>query len=462
MGNRRSVIVVAVAFVIALAVAGGARFYASAALGARATVYALPLVIMAVTRDEMLSRPGAQLDRFYDAPTLATPASRTVVRPNADTLYSSAWLDLSRGPVILTMPPSNGRFFMVQCMDAWTNDFADPGIRTLGNSAARFEIVGPQWHGSPPARVREIRSPTAMAWLLARVFVRNRADLSAAHAYQHELDVRPLGHVDTSVSIGTAAPHREIMAKILRTMSAQAFFDRFMALTRENPPSTADAPFIANVLRPLGLVPGSPAHWTDLSLARRLAVSAGFHQAIDATVTRVGLHLKHGRTASGWTGPAERTRIPHGSYGTNYVVRAIIAVHGLAAKSILDGTSFTARTDIQGARLDGTNRYRITFPANDLPPVNGFWSITLYDSDGYLVPNAIDRYAIRPGEHLAREPDGSIVIFVQPNEPCARYKSNWLPSPAGTPFDLALRAYWPKPAILNGTWSPPPIVPVDQ
>ena len=154
-----------------------------AARADEAAMYALPLVIMDLTREQFFADPiAAEVtpNQFLHIPILGNPSFRSVVRPNVDTLYSTAWLDLSREPVVMTVPPSNGRYYLMQCMDAWTNVFAAPGIRTLGDKGARYAIVGPDWKGPLPTHVEVVRAPTPMVWVLGRIYVRDPADLSAA------------------------------------------------------------------------------------------------------------------------------------------------------------------------------------------------------------------------------------------------------------------------------------------
>lgn len=425
-----------------------------------AVLYALPLVIMDVTREEMLRNSGAGLDRFFNVPVLANASFRTVVRPNVDTLYSSAWLDLTEEPVVLTVPPSNGRFFMIQCMDAWTNVFADPGVRTLGNRAARYEIVAPDWHGDAPAGTELVRAPTRMVWVLARVFVRNQADLPAARAYQRQLDLRPVSRLgDPRFQPVYPRPGARdtdpVMMEVLRSMGSEAFFERFLTLTVANPPAPADAPFIERALVPLGITPGRPRAWESLDASHRNALAAGLRQVLTLLGNRVALKEQHQRRANGWDLPGKGA---HGSFGTRYAARGAVALLGLAAKEPADGVHFNASVDASGRRLEGSRSYRLTFAPGAAPPVKAFWSITLYDDKGYLVANPFNRYAIRPGEGLAHAPDGSLVIYLQPDDPGAAHRTNWLPTPRGQTYELSLRAYWPDSALLDGQWTPPPIV----
>lgn len=456
---------IAALVVIALGIAWTVHIRTGMAAKAdQATLYALPLVIMDLTREETLARHDAMPNRFFHVPILGTDKFRTVVRPNADTLYSTAWLDLATEPMLMTVPPSDGRYFMIQCMDAWSNVFADPGIRTLGNQARTFAIVGPGWQGKLPDGVEVIHAPTRMVWVLARVYVRNRDDLPAARAYQASLDIRPLSKQGDATYQSTfptpdQQPAQRPMMQVLQSLSAQAFFSRFVALMAAgNPPAPGDAAFVRNVLTPLGLAPGDPDAWNHLSARKQRALSKAYQRTLQGFSDRVAVERNRlVPPQNGWSHAAASAT--HGTYGTDYRRRAGVAMLGLAATLSADKAHFNASIDGDGDRLDGSKRYRLIFPAGDLPPVLGFWSITLYDDKGYLVPNAIHRYAIRPGEGLAHEANGAVVIYLQPDDPGAQRESNWLPTPAGQTYELSLRAFWPSDALLKNRWVPPPVMP---
>jgi hypothetical protein len=437
-------------------------------LAAGATLYALPLVIIDLTREETFADPAAAdatPNRFFHIPILANASFRTVVRPNVDTLYSTAWLDLTSEPVLLTVPPSNGRYFMIQCMDAWTNVFADPGIRTLGNNGATYAIVGPDWHGQLPTGVEEIRAPTRMVWVLGRVYVRNQADLPAAQVYQRQLDIRPLSRLhDASFLPAYPRPtgqyvERHIMMDILQRMGPKAFFERFMRLTVANPPAPQDAQFIKDVLEPLGLSVGEPKAWESIDYLDRCALATGLKLVLNKFKDRAALERYRTLTPTNWSSMGGT--LPQGSYGTNYPVRAAVAIVGLGANLRADAVYLNASVDGNGESLDGGKKYRLTFAAGNTPPVQGFWSVTLYDDKGYLVVNPLGRYAIRSGEDLVYEPDGSLVIYLQPDDPGPVHQANWLPTPRGQLFELSLRAYWPKEELLEGQWMPPAVMPIE-
>lgn len=429
----------------------------------QATLYALPLVIMDLTRQEMLAYPGAKPDRFVNRPIIANTGSRTVVRPNVDTLYSSAWLDLSAGPMILTLPASRGRFFVVQCMDAWTNVFADPGTRTRGDKPASYVIVGPDWHGRLLRGVKALRAPTRMVWVLARIYVRNAADLAAARRFQSHLDVRPLSRSHDpfyhSVYPGPLLRRAEhpTMIAVLKRLGAGMFFERFMNLAKTNAPVPRDPRFEAQILAPLGLIAHGPRTWQGLRPSDRRALTEGFELALRMLNGPGRPQRLQPRRVNGWNLPGAR---PQGSFGRHYTARAVVAMLGLAEALRADALYFKATADSDGEPLDGSREYRLTFPPGQTPPARAFWSLTAYDEQGYLVANPYGRYGVRSGGTLLRQPDGSLVIYLQPRPPVPADRGNWIPTPPGRTYQMTLRCYWPDAVLLQGRWLPPPLVPV--
>jgi hypothetical protein len=433
-------------------------------------MYALPLVIMDLTREHFFADPiavDATPNRFLHIPVLGNPTFRSVVRPNVDTLYSTAWVDLTAEPVLLTVPPSDGRYYMVQCMDAWTNVFAAPGIRTLGNQRKTFALVGPGWQGKLPDGVEAVRVPTRMGWVLGRIYVRDAADLGAARVFQRQLDLRPMSGINDASYAGVYprprdpnAQPRKIMRDLLRDMDPAAFYERFSNLTSANPPAPADAPFIARVLQPLGLTPGMPITWALFDDARRSALRDGLAHVLAAFENRAQQQRHNMMAPTGWTSLGAAAS--QGDYGTNYQARAAVALIGLGANLRADAVYMNAAIDAAHQPLDGGKRYRLRFAAGQTPPVHAFWSVTLYDEQGYLIANPIERYAIKSGDEVPREADGSLVILLQPDDPGTARHAAWLPTPAHQRFELSLRAYWPDAALLDGRWLPPAVEPVPR
>jgi len=239
-------------------------------------------------------------------------------------------------------------------------------------------------------------------------------------------------------------------------MSAETFYKRFVALARANPPAAADAPFVKKVLAPLGLDPANPTPWDALPAARKADLQHGIDAVWSVLTERAAVEKT--RTPSGWAGFEAVDKI--GNYGTNYKVRAGVAAFGLAANLPEDAVYLNATVDGKGRDLMGGTAYRMRFAPGELPPVKGFWSVTLYDREGYLIAHPLRRYAIRQFDKLRYEPDGSLEILIQPNDPGPDRRANWLPSPASGKFALSLRAYWPEEKLLRKQWAPPPVLPL--
>jgi hypothetical protein len=432
-------------------------------LAAEAYLYALPLVLMDVTREETFKHPAAaaaEPNRMYNIPILADARFRTVIRPNVDTLYSIAWLSLEKEPLILSVPRSEGRYFVVQFMDAWTNVFAAPGIRTLGDRPGTFFIVGPGYTGPTPAGMERIAAPTDMVWMLARVHAKGDEDLRAAQVLQHRIDLRPasrLGDADFGPALPDPAGRdakRSEPLEIVRNMDAQQFYARFSELLNKNPPAKADGPFIERVLDPLGLSPARPLRWGELAAPTRRQLERGKEAVWKVLTERAA--VERARTPTGWAGFEAVGKI--GAYGTDYKTRAGVAAFGLAANLPQDAVYLNASVDAKGRDLAGGKSYRLRFAPGETPPVNGFWSITLYDRAGYLVDHPLHRYAIKQFDPLVYERDGSLTLYIQPDDPGPARRANWLPSPASGNFVLSLRAYWPGKRILERDWMPPGLI----
>ena len=403
----------------------------------RAYLYAYPLVLIEATRGEM------PVNRFTHVPQFPRPDSRQVIRPNADTLYSTAWLDLSREPILIHVPDSGGRFYLLQFMDAWTETFADPGKRTTGTAEQWFAIVGPHWTGKLPEHVTRFDSPTNIVWLLGRTQTNGISDYDNVHAFQRGMRMMPLSEYPDGIqtlgsarAFGTAAggtpPDR------VKAMDPRTFFAAFAAAMKANPPHLADAPMIHDLAR-IGLVPGQDFDASKLSADQLSALDEGA-RAASARIER--LVTAAASTKPGW-GAFNRTV---GRYGTDYMGRAATARLGLGANPPEDAIYINSTADGAGQPLNGAMRYRMHFEKTSLPPVRAFWSVTAYDQDGYFIANPISRYAIGDRDRLKFNPDGSLDLYIQSQSPGPDRESNWLPSGDG-PFNLTIRLYWPEEAI---------------
>jgi len=431
-----------------------------AALAAEAYVYGFALVfnlqeIGRVSRQGLGSVAPAPFNSFSHASRLAGPDDR-FVSINNDTVYSVAQVDLSGGPVLLRVPDTAGRYYVLQFVDAWTDNFAYVGRRATGTSAGSFLLVPPGWRGDAPGGARVIEFPTTAGTIVGRWACDGPADLPAVRALQAGLSLEPRG---------AAVPPAGIPAPAA-VPAGLAFFEEMRTWTQAFPPSEPDRAYQQR-FAPLGLLdPVSPYADCPPGLAGALAAGAeAARQKMEAALTAGGL----APVVNGWTltyhlfdynldhlGPGTiddpAWKIP--DRGTSYLIRALAARAGLWGNHGYEAAYPMTYTDADGDRLDGRHRYTLRLDQD--PPVDAFWSITMYDlPDFYLVANAIGRYSIgdrTPG--LRRGADGSLIIVIQHDQPADT--SNWLPAPAA-PFRPIMRLYQPRAAILDGTYQIPPI-----
>ncbi|HLY06247.1 MAG TPA: DUF1254 domain-containing protein [Rhizomicrobium sp.] len=428
----------------------------------QAIIYGLPLVLTDLTMKRMTnvahaSGISAPLNQFAHAPVVPNAAFRNVVRANVDTLYSSAFLDLSGGPLVLSIPDTKGRYYLMPMMDAWTNVFAAPGARTTGTAAASFVISGPGWTGALPAGLKQIKSPTATVWILGRTQTNGPQDYAAVHAIQAGFSLVPLSqfgkpYVPPIGSINASADMKTPPVEELEHMNGVQFLTALARLMKSNPPPAGDGPMLGN-LATIGIVPGQ-----DFDAARLdPAVAKGLGGAVQAAVAALHKDAKQmGKSVNGWHIPPMNI----GNFGTDYETRAFIALIALGANLPQDALYPTVFVDGDGRPLNGANRYVLHFEAGLTPPVNAFWSVTMYDPDSFFVANPINRYAISSWMPLERNADGSLDICIQHDAPRADREANWLPAPADG-FNMTMRLYWPRdktPSILDGSWKPPAVM----
>jgi hypothetical protein len=410
-----------------------------------AFIFTFPLYEMYRTRQIAL---GAQRpmppNMFAHRRMLTDDRSREVTTPNNDTLYSSAWLDLRGGALLLSLPDTGDRYYSAALMDMYTNNFACLGRRTTGTKALDVVIAGPGWQGEAPAGLKIIRSPTPWAWALCRFLVDGSDDLPAVHALQDKCLLTPLTR---GGGLNYTAPGEAPPAD--KPTDPAVYVPLVNRLLAENPPPARDNTALAR-FGDVGVRPD--ASGAGLSLIDRGIWYAGLLSARSA-MKDVGAAA--GRPVDGWIRPPREI----GNFGDDYMLRAIVALIGLGALEQAEAVYMSANVDIDGAALDGANRYRLRLGPNDLPPVDAFWSLSMYEltSDGraFFTRNPIGRYAIGDRtQGLSRGADGALEIAIQREAPEGALRANWLPTPAG-PFRLTLRAYQPKPAMLDGSYRPP-------
>ena len=433
----------------------------AAAIGRDAYVYGYPLVTMEITRRVMTNAAEpkdnhAPMGQFHHARTYPNASFRDVTAPNADTLYSTAWLDVSKEPYVLSLPDEAGRYFLMPMLDGWTNVFQVPGKRTTGTKAQSYAITGPGWKGDLPAGLVEYKSPTAIVWILGRNYCTGTPeDYKLVHAIQDKYSLVPLsaygkpytppaGNVDSTIDMKT--PVRDQVDK----MDAGAYFKLLASLMNDNPPAKEDAPIVARMAK-IGLVPGQDFDVSKLepTIAQALA------EAPKAGVAAIVAQFKTGPLkVNGW-----EILTKTGIYGTDYANRALVTAIGLGANRPQDAIYPTSIVDADGQPYSGENKYVMHFAKGQAPPARGFWSLTMYDAQFFFVPNELNKYTVSPRNDLKYEPDGSLDVYIQSESPGADKEANWLPAPKGR-FTLMLRLYWPNekdPSILDDTWSPPAV-----
>ena len=471
--RRRGLIELAVVATLGAGLAGSAVAEATKstltpqqvyALAREAYLYAYPIVSMDVTARQATNVPDAEsvnlrapFNQFASARAYPRADEKDVVRFNFDTLYSFAWLDLAKEPIILTVPDTGNRYYLLPMLDMWTDVFAVVGTRTTGNRAGNYALVAPGWTGNLPDGITRITAPTSVIWILGRTKTDGPADYAEVHRVQDGYRLTPLSHwgkeyqppkgVATDPSIDSKTPP---LVQVDR-LDGVSVLARLAALLGEHPPHANDYPMLLR-LRRLGIEPGKPFDHSKLDAETTAMINKAAQDAlggIQAAWERTG------RVVNGWT--LQNDNI--GTYGTSYLKRTIVAKGGLGANLPEDAVYPTAAFDGERRPLRGDSKYVLHFDKGQLPPADAFWSITMYDMDGFQVPNEIGRFALSSHDKLAFNADGSLDLYVQAGRPAKDRESNWLPAPEGR-FQPTMRLYSPRAEVLDGTWAPPPLTKV--
>jgi len=429
-------------------------------LATDAYIYGYPLVTMEMTRRVITNvaepagthGPMGQIIKLRKYPDASF---RDVTAPNADTLYTTSFFDVGKEPWVLSIPDMNGRYALFPMLDGWTTVFQVPGKRTTGTAAQTYAITGPGWKGTLPAGVKEYKSPTSIVWLLGRIYCTGTPeDYAEVHKLQDEFKLVPLssygkpytppaGTVDPSIDMKTAVRDQ------VNRMDAVAYFTLLCKLMKDNPPTAADAPQLAKFAS-IGIVPGQDFDPTKLK--------ADFVKRVpEVGFDRIMLQFKINKDVKDENGWAYTTKT--GIYGTDYLMRALVTAIGLGANRPQDAVYPTSLKDGEGRKYNGENRYVMHFPKGQLPPAQGFWSLTMYDANYFFVNNPLNRYSISARQNFKSNPDGSTDLYIQKDNPGTDKEANWLPAPSGD-FVLMLRLYWPDesdPSIIDGSWQIPPV-----
>ena len=427
------------------------------AIGVDAYVYLYPLITMELTRRQLTNTDKAfgrgPMNAFHNIPAYPPASDKSVVRTNYDTLYSIAYLDMLKEPVVVSVPDTAGRYYLMPMLDMWSDVFAAPGWRTTGTQAGNFLVTPPGWNGTVPADFTRIAAPTPYVWIIGRTKTDGPSDYEAVRKIQAGYRITLLSEwgktpkpvefkADPAVDMVT--PPREQVD----TMPAGRYFALGAELMGLQPPHITDQPMVAN-MKKLGIEPGRPFDIAKLdpAVAKGLAAAPEDGQKLmDWKLPTLA------RVANGWSMNTDTM----GVYGNYYLKRAIVARLGLGANLPEDAIYPMNLADESGKPLDGSSKYTIHFDKASLPPVNAFWSITMYDPGGFAYANSLDRQAVSSWMPFKYNADGSLDLYFQNENPGKGLEANWLPSPKDG-FNMTMRLYSPKAEALTGRWNPPPI-----
>jgi hypothetical protein len=431
-------------------------------LAKEAWLFGMPLVMFEIQFDysSYVTEPSATrapVNQFVHYRKFVDASNRLVVGFNVDNLYSFASLDLSREPIILSVPPMGDRYWVMQIVDAWNGVPASPGSRThYGDNAHDFLIAGPDWKGTAPDGVEVIQSPTELTIIAGRTYTPGGSDYAEVNTLQDQYKLTPLSDWGTPYVAPDHIPLKEgvdgetLVNTQLMALDAEQFFSNLNRLMATNPPYAGDAPMLKKLL-PLGIEPGAPFSTASFSDELKAALEEGIAEAKVALAEEI---KNLGEIINGWT-----LTYDMGRYGTKYIYRAAWTYAGIGGNLIEDAFYPFTVQDIEGNQLTSDKKYTLTFEAGEWPPAQAFWSLTMYDMEGYLVENPLNRYAVGDRSQMKPKADGSLTIYIQSESPGEDNESNWLPAPKSGDFKLFMRLYAPMEKVIDGSWIPPGIVP---
>jgi hypothetical protein len=425
------------------------------AIGVDAYLYFYPLITMDVTRKVFTNaEPGngrGPMNTFQSMSAYPAASDKGVVRYNFDTLYSASWLDMTKEPMIVSVPDTNGRYYLLPMLDMWTDVFASPGWRTTGTQAGNFLITPPGWTGETPSGMTRINAPTPYVWIIGRTKTDGAQDYDAVHKIQAGYKVTPLSqnYSPPTVTIDPSVDMKTPPKVQVDTMAAEKYFAYAAELLKVIPPHITDQPMIAQ-LKKIGFEVGKSFELDKANPAIRKALESTPEDAQQLMAWKLPTIA---RVANGWSMNTDTM----GVYGNYYLKRAMVAQVGLGANLPEDAIYPVNLADDTGKPLDGANNYTLHFDKGDTPPANAFWSVTLYDAQGFQVANPLNRFNLASWMPLKHNADGSLDLYFQNESPDADKEANWLPAPKGA-FNLLMRLYAPKSEALTGKWNPPPVM----
>jgi hypothetical protein len=439
-------------------------------IAAEAYIYGYSLITTEVTRVQMTNVAKADgthapMGQFLNMKRYPPGDYRGVSAPNADTLYSIVWMDLGKEPMVFSHPDMAKRYYLLPMYSLWMPVIHSPGSRTTGEKAATYLITRSDWTGKVPEGMTQIKCPTRYMLILGRVYADGTdEDYKIVHGVQAKLSLVPLSAYGKPFTYEAPAvdpnPGFSMTDKpqdVILGMSVSEYFNRMAKLMGSDaPPAAEDAPILAKMAK-IGVVPGQPFDITKLDPAVQKSITDLPKTTLAKIVAQAAGQSK---LVNGWKIGGLIT----GHYGTNYFARSLIAAIGWPANLSEDAVYPTTFVDADGNKLNGANKYTLTFPKGQTPPVNGFWSITMYFDDGgwWFYPNPLNKFTVSMRDNPKFNDDGSLTLYFQNESPGTDKQANWLPAPKGE-FLLTLRMYWSKersPTILplgRGDWDPPAV-----
>ncbi len=432
-----------------------------------AYIYGYPLVTFDTVRQQQtnVASPDAEhapMGQLIKMRTYPAVDNHCCAAPNADTLYTMAWLDVSKEPYVFGIPEMGKRYYIMPMLDGYSEVFFVASAPLTGGGPQTYAITGPGWSGQLPAGVKQVKSPTGMVWVLGRIYSDGTdADYKAVHALQDKFSVAPLSAYGTDYKPPASVVDPKIdmktaVRKQVNALDIETYFNRLAALMVTNPPAPEDAPIVQRMAQ-IGVVPGQSFDPGKLGFLDREALRTVPKLAL----LEMGLHLKRQPTTAGWLYFTKGV----GNWGTDYLLRGMGNLLGPGWNRPQDAVYPLSQKDAEGHDYDGAKyKYVIRFEKGQLPPASAFWSLTMYDPDFFFVPNAINRYELSQRNKFATGSDGSIELYLQAEPPGEDREANWLPAPKGK-FSLVMRLYDPAvtaPSILDGSWTPPGVKRMNQ
>ncbi len=425
-------------------------------LGVKAYIFAYPLVLMDVTKKVMTNVASpteffAPINQFAHSTKFVKPKFNKLNKLEPDTLYSTAWLDLEKEPIILHVPNTRDRYYLMEAFDNWTNLIASIGKREMGTVSQDLIFVGPNWRGDIPAGLKMIKSHTNIVRLVGKFFPKDkRGDLVLVNRIQKQFTLKPLSflnkdYIPVENKIDPNIDMNALPVDIVERIHGLKFFNYFADLLKSNPVSREDLNYLKS-FEPIGIIPKQDFDANRLSASLRENLDDVPSLALDRIYS--ALNLKN-NINNGWSMIAQPSE-------ANYLKRAVNAYNNLGVSRSEDLLYETVKVGSNGKLLQGHSRYVIHFDRLQVPSTRAFWSITMYDKNLLFVDNSLKRYSVGDRGNLKYNRDGSLDIYIQRHQPEDNKKSNWLPAPAGY-FELILRVYWPNKNMLRGSWRPPAV-----